>query len=84
LFALTPISFTEGERLDASWLDGRGCIVGISEHNLLPVTFAYTASFNLVLFLVAGWGFASSPSPGTRSHLLKILFDDGLILFFIA
>ena len=81
---LTTVCLTQGLRLDTAWLSRRGCIIGISGQNLLAVMFAYTTCFNFVLLLVAGWGFASSPSPCTSSHVLKILFDDGLIFFSAA
>ena len=81
---LTTFCLAQGLRLDTAWLSLRGCIVGIPEHNLLAITFAYTTCFNFVLLLVAGWGFASSPSSCTSSHVLKILFDDGLVFFSAA
>jgi hypothetical protein len=80
---LSPSDMHKDLHVETEWQD-RGCMVSVRRRTWLAIPFIYTACFNFLLFLVAGWGFASSPTPGTGAHLVKILFSDGLIFYAIA
>jgi hypothetical protein len=68
--------------LKAAWVDGEGCVITATDNNLLAITFIYSMVFDFIVLFLAGWKLAF-PSGG-RSHLVTLIFGDGLIFFIIA
>jgi len=73
---------TLGVLLKAAWVPGQGCIITATDNNLLAITFIYSMSFDFVVLFLTGWKLAFPT--GGRSHLVKLIFGDGLIFFIIA
>jgi len=71
-----------GVLLKAKWVDGEGCLITATDHRLLGITFIYTMTFDFIVLLLTGWKLMITT--GARSHLVKLVFGDGLIFFMIA
>jgi hypothetical protein len=71
-----------GVLVKATWVEGQGCIITATDNKLLAATFIYTMTFDFIVLFLTGCKLAF-PSGG-RSHLVTLIFGDGLIFFFIA
>lgn len=68
--------------LKAVWLDGEGCVITATDNNLLAITFIYSMVFDFIVLFLTGWKLAFPA--GGKSHLVTLIFGDGLIFFIIA
>jgi hypothetical protein len=71
-----------GVLLKADWVDGEGCVITATDNRLLAITFIYSMAFDFIVLFLTGWKLAF-PATG-RSHLVTLIFGDGLIFFIIA
>jgi hypothetical protein len=79
-----------GILLNAEWMEGT-CVITKTDNNILAATFIYTMSFDFVVLLLTAFKLvfpASGGSPAlfsqSRSRLVSLIFQDGLIFFIIA
>ncbi|KZT71849.1 hypothetical protein DAEQUDRAFT_723454 [Daedalea quercina L-15889] len=71
----------QGAQLTATWVPGEGCAIVKTNKTVLAATFIYSMCFDLmvmILNVIKLWGRTK------RSHLVSLLFKDGLIYFFVA
>ncbi|KAH9934540.1 uncharacterized protein BXZ73DRAFT_45839 [Epithele typhae] len=73
----------QGVTVTATWQDGVGCVVGGVNNTILAATFIYSMCFDLVILSVSMYKLVVSARTG-RSQLMSLLFQDGLMYFFIA
>ena len=72
-----------GVLLKAAWNQtGQGCVITQTDTTILAATFIYSMCFDLVVLLLTAIKLAFFGSQ--RSHLMNLLFRDGLIYFIIA
>ena len=59
-----------------------GCAIIKTETSILSATFIYSMCFDLIVLVLTAIKLARPQ--GHRSQLMRMLFKDGLIYFFIA
>ncbi|KAF8887540.1 hypothetical protein BD779DRAFT_1611503 [Infundibulicybe gibba] len=78
----------QGVLLNAIWVPGTGCVITKTNNTVLAATFIYSMCFDLVVLLLNAYkllGINASHHQGLgSSRLAKMIFEDGLIFFFIA
>ncbi|KAH7925422.1 hypothetical protein BV22DRAFT_1033977 [Leucogyrophana mollusca] len=79
----------QGVLLTAAWVPGVGCAIIKSNNTVLAATFIYSMCFDLVVMCLSAYKLAWAPrrtgsASGTQSTLVRMIFADGLIYFFIA
>ncbi|KAG2008644.1 hypothetical protein CC2G_014052 [Coprinopsis cinerea AmutBmut pab1-1] len=78
----------QGVQLKASWVDGVGCVITETNNKILAAIFIYSMCFDLITLLINTYkllGLSSRVSRGLgTSRLSQMIFEDGLIFFFIA
>ena len=84
---LTDQAFS-GVLIGASWVPGMGCQITYSNTTILAATFMYSMCFDLVVMCLSAYKLAWIPArngtKGSHTRLIRMLFSDGLIYFFIA
>jgi len=84
--SLDKITFSHshalGILLKAVYIPGNGCVIISTDSTLLAATFIYSMVFDLTVLSLTAWKlFVAS---GSRSRLVTLIFQDGLIYFAIA
>lgn len=78
----------QGILLTAVWRPGVGCAITYSDTTILAATFIYSMCFDFVVLCLSAYKLAWIPTrSGTNvapTRLVRMLFSDGLIYFFIA
>ncbi|KAG1776765.1 hypothetical protein EV702DRAFT_970921 [Suillus placidus] len=78
----------QGILLTAVWRPGVGCAITYSDTTILAATFIYSMCFDFVVLCLSAyklaWTPARSGTNGAPTRLVRMLFSDGLIYFFIA
>ncbi|KAG0706933.1 hypothetical protein DFH29DRAFT_95401 [Suillus ampliporus] len=78
----------QGVLLTATWLPGVGCAITYSDTTILAATFIYSMCFDFVVMCLSAYKLAWTPTlsgtNGAPTRLVRMLFSDGLIYFFIA
>lgn len=78
----------QGVQLKATWVDGVGCVITETNNKILAAIFIYSMCFDLLILLVNTWKLLRPTSTAMGalglSRLSKMIFEDGLIFFFIA
>ncbi|KAI0074978.1 hypothetical protein K474DRAFT_1685531 [Panus rudis PR-1116 ss-1] len=72
----------QGGNLKAVWILGQGCVITQTGNTIFAAQFIYSMCFDLIVLVLSGWKLAV-PS-GHRSHIVSILFRDGLVYFIVA
>jgi len=67
----------------AEWVPGSGCVVTSTSNTILIAIYLYTMLFDLTVLVLTAVKLGFAPQ-GTRSRLVKLIFQDGLIYFVIA
>ena len=76
-----------GSQLKAIWVEGAGCVIVETNNKILAAIFIYSMCFDLIILLVNTYKLLGINSGGRAmgtSKLSKMIFEDGLIFFFIA
>jgi small-conductance mechanosensitive channel len=77
-----------GVLLGATWVPGLGCQITYSNTTILAATFIYSMCFDFVVMCLSAYKLAWAPvrkgANGGHTRLIRMLFSDGLIYFFIA
>ncbi|KAJ3482673.1 hypothetical protein NLI96_g6823 [Meripilus lineatus] len=71
----------QGVLLKASWIEGVGCAITETNNTVLAATFIYSMCFDLIVLILSAVRLLSQRG---GSQIVKMLFKDGLIYFFIA
>jgi len=71
-----------GILLTAVWVPGQGCAITSTDSRLLSATFIYSMSFDFIVLLLTA--FKLFRPSGAKSHLVNMMFADGLYYFIIA
>ncbi|KIJ62163.1 hypothetical protein HYDPIDRAFT_136711 [Hydnomerulius pinastri MD-312] len=78
----------QGVLLTATWIPGVGCAIIKSNTTVLAATFIYSMCFDFVVLCLSAYRLAWTPrrtgTNGTQSKLVRMIFADGLVYFFIA
>ncbi|KAG1747393.1 hypothetical protein EDB19DRAFT_1894007 [Suillus lakei] len=78
----------QGVLLTAVWRPGVGCAITYSDTTILAATFIYSMCFDFVVLCLSAyklaWTHTRSGTNGAPTRLVRMLFSDGLIYFFIA
>ena len=78
----------QGVQLKAVWVDELpGCVITEANNKILAAIFIYSMCFDLFILLVNTYkllGLNSAVRAVGTSRLSKMIFEDGLIFFFIA
>lgn len=75
----------QGVLLDAEWIDGVGCAITSTNNTVLAATFIYSMCFDLIVLVLNAYKLSGIKSEGFgTSRIAKMIFEDGLIFFFIA
>ncbi|KAG2041144.1 hypothetical protein BDR03DRAFT_947130 [Suillus americanus] len=78
----------QGILLTAVWRPGVGCAITYSDTTILAATFIYSMCFDFVVLCLSTYKLAWTPTrsgaSGAPTRLVRMLFSDGLIYFFIA
>lgn len=74
--------------MKATWIPGAGCVILSTHNTVLAATFIYSMCFDLIVLILniyklLGINAKHGNGLGT-SRLAKMIFEDGLIFFFIA
>ncbi|TDL25127.1 hypothetical protein BD410DRAFT_765717 [Rickenella mellea] len=71
-----------GLLIKAAWVPPAGCVIIKTDNKILAITFIYSMAFDLLVLCLTAWKLVF---PGTgRSRLVSLIFNDGLIFFFVA
>lgn len=71
-----------GVLLKADWIPGQGCQITSTNNQLLAITFIYTMAFDFTVLSLTAYKLFFGAT--TRSRLVSLIFNDGLIYFAIA
>ena len=75
-------------QLKATWVDGVGCTLIQTNNTILAATFIYSMGFDLIVLLLNTYKLLGINDKTAnllgRSRLTRMIFEDGLIFFFIA
>jgi len=71
-----------GILLTAAWFPGQGCVITSTDSKILSASFIYGMAFDFVVLILTG--FKLLRPLGTKSHLVDMMFADGLYYFIIA
>ncbi|EIW78517.1 hypothetical protein CONPUDRAFT_61074 [Coniophora puteana RWD-64-598 SS2] len=77
----------QGALLTAAYIPGEGCTIIKENNTILAATFIYTMCFDLLVLVLSAFKLAwqrHSRGMGFQSRLVKMVFVDGLVYFFIA
>ncbi|KAG1849970.1 hypothetical protein F4604DRAFT_1970794 [Suillus subluteus] len=78
----------QGVLLTAVWRPGIGCAITYSDTTILAATFIYSMCLDFVVLCLSAYKLAWTPTRngtnGAPTRLVRMLFSDGLIYFFIA
>ncbi|TFK26089.1 hypothetical protein FA15DRAFT_703075 [Coprinopsis marcescibilis] len=79
----------QGVQLKASWVDGVGCVITETNNRILAAIFIYSMCFDLLILLINTYKLLGLDNGVTArslstNKLSKLIFEDGLIFFFIA
>ncbi|EIW78636.1 hypothetical protein CONPUDRAFT_60653 [Coniophora puteana RWD-64-598 SS2] len=77
----------QGVLLKAAYFPGEGCAITDSNTTVLSATFIYSMCFDLIVLCLSTYKLAWEPrrkQMGAQSQLVKMIFADGLVYFFIA
>jgi len=77
----------QGVLLKAAYYPGEGCAITDSNTTVLSATFIYSMCFDLIVLCLSTYKLAWEPrrkQMGAQSQLVKMIFADGLVYFFIA
>lgn len=78
----------QGVQLKATWVDGVGCVITETNNRILAAIFIYSMCFDLLILSINTYKLLGLSSKAPRvvgtSRLSKMIFEDGLIFFFIA
>ncbi|KAI0763032.1 hypothetical protein BD413DRAFT_213369 [Trametes elegans] len=76
----------QGVLLKAAWIPGQGCAITYTNSKILSAAFIYTMCFDAIVLGLTAWklGCITSVSRQDRSRIVRLIFDDGLIYFFVA
>ncbi len=69
--------------MHAEWVDGVGCVVSQTDNKGLTALFIYTMTFDFIVMCLTAWKLAVS-SQSNQSRLVRLIFRDGLVYFFMA
>lgn len=83
LYVTSLIAIITGILLKAVWTP-EGCAIVHTDNTLLAATFIYSMTFDAIVLILTGWKLAFPTRRKDRSRLVGMVFDDGLIFFFIA
>lgn len=70
-----------GVLLEASWIEGTGCVITHTNNTILAATFIYSMCFDLTVLILSAIKILSRRG---KSQLITLLFKDGLVYFIIA
>ncbi|KAK7047849.1 hypothetical protein VNI00_006177 [Paramarasmius palmivorus] len=68
--------------IQASWVEGQGCVIVNNMAYLITVTYGYTMGFDFAIMCLSAYKIGAAP--GKRSQLVQMLYYDGLIYFVVA
>lgn len=71
-----------GVLLKAVFIPGKGCVIVSTDSNVLAATFIYSMIFDFTVLSLTGWKLYFGS--GSRSRLVTLIFQDGLIYFAMA
>jgi len=71
-----------GVLLTAAWVPGQGCVITSTDSKILSVSFIYSMAFDLIVLVLTA--FKLVRPTGTTSHLVNMIFADGLAYFIAA
>ncbi|KAG2154155.1 uncharacterized protein EDB93DRAFT_1081505 [Suillus bovinus] len=78
----------QGILLNAVWLPGLDCTITNSDNTILAATFIYSMCFDFVVLCLSAyklaWTHTWSGTHVAPTRLVRMLFSDGLVYFFIA
>ncbi|KAI0703732.1 hypothetical protein BC835DRAFT_901303 [Cytidiella melzeri] len=73
-----------GILLKAEWVPGQGCAITNTDNTLLAATFIYSMCFDFTVLILTAVKLSLPRKRSESSKLVKLIFGDGLIFFFIA
>lgn len=73
-----------GILLKAEWIPGAGCSIVNTDNTMLAATFIYSMCFDFTVLVLTAWKLAWPVKRSDRTRLVNLIFQDGLIFFFIA
>ena len=71
-----------GILLTAAWVPGQGCVITSTDSKILSASFIYGMAFDFIVLTLTG--IKLFKPAGTKSHLVDMMFADGLYYFVIA
>ncbi|TCD71934.1 hypothetical protein EIP91_000066 [Steccherinum ochraceum] len=71
----------QSANVTAAWIEGQGCVVTRTNNNTLAAIFIYSMCFDLIVMVLSA---AKLLNKRGSSQIVRLLFQDGLIYFFIA
>lgn len=71
-----------GVLLTAAWIPGQGCVITSTDSKILSVSFIYSMAFDLIVLMLTAYKLVRPA--GTTSHLVSMIFADGLAYFIAA
>lgn len=78
----------QGVQLRATWVDSVGCVIIQTNNTVLAATFIYSMCFDFIVLLLSTYKLIGVNCKTVnfvgQSHLVQMLFEDGLIFFMIA
>jgi hypothetical protein len=79
--AFLTFPFPAGILLTAVWDPRAGCVITSTNNSMLSATFIYSMCFDFIVLCLTGYKLAAS---GNRSRVVNLIFQDGLVYFFVA
>lgn len=68
----------------SQWVDGAGCVTIDAEPTVFAIMYIYTMSFDLIILVLTGYKLWYMNRGKHTSAVMKLLFKDGLVYFFVA
>ena len=81
LYLTNDSSSAVGVLLEATWIEGAGCVITHTNNTVLAATFIYSMCFDLTVLILSAIKILGRRG---RSQLITLLFKDGLVYFIIA
>ncbi|KAI0782933.1 hypothetical protein C8Q75DRAFT_737261 [Abortiporus biennis] len=73
-----------GTQISAAWQDGAGCVITHTDNVTITALYAYSVALDLSVLVLTAYKLFTTMRHRDASHLVKILFRDGLIYFVTA
>ena len=76
----------QGVIMKAEFVPGQGCVITETNATILRGTFIYAMALDFIVLCLTGFKLVMNARVGTggRSRLMQLIFNDGLIYFFIT